>query len=299
MWTLIFCSVLPSAAYVRLAPATMLRTAPVMQLHHQEPTRDAAPTRDRAPARDGALGAARVRGVVAPTSSPAPSNSPAPAANPAPIIAVQGGSLRTWSYRSPSVEQVQVMLTTAGRPLDASVELWQGSGNIPCKMRVWIENGRLRPFTAVLATPRSPTTVAIRNVGQMEFPFDAQVVANTVANPSVECLASAKTLQGGATVSYHFDPSVESVQVLLKSEGMPLNARIELIQGPDNNREVIELYTDDGSDRPFFCFLETPGYGSVVRILNTGPIAFPITASVVPHAVRHQWRPGAYRDADV
>ncbi|KOO34466.1 hypothetical protein Ctob_014112, partial [Chrysochromulina tobinii] len=130
----------------------------------------------------------------------------------------------------------------------------------------------------------------------MEFPFDAQVVANTVANPSVECLASAKTLQGGATVSYHFDPSVESVQVLLKSEGMPLNARIELIQGPDNNREVIELYTDDGSDRPFFCFLETPGYGSVVRILNTGPIAFPITASVVPHAVL---RPGAYRSAHV
>ena len=32
---------------------------------------------------------------------------------------VQGGSLRTWSYRSPAVEQVQVVLSTEGRPLDA------------------------------------------------------------------------------------------------------------------------------------------------------------------------------------
>ena len=35
-------------------------------------------------------------------------------------ILVQGGSLRTWSYRSPSVEQVQVVLSTEGRPLEAT-----------------------------------------------------------------------------------------------------------------------------------------------------------------------------------
>ena len=41
-------------------------------------------------------------------------------------ILVQGGSLRTWSYRSPAVEQVQVILSTEGRPLDADIELWHG-----------------------------------------------------------------------------------------------------------------------------------------------------------------------------
>ena len=47
-------------------------------------------------------------GVVPRKAPPSPESS----------ILVQGGSLRTWSYRSPYVEQVQVVLSTEGRPLD-------------------------------------------------------------------------------------------------------------------------------------------------------------------------------------
>ena len=104
-------------------------------------------------------------------------------------ILVQGGSLRTWSYRSPSVEQVQVVLSTEGRPLDADIELWHGPDNTPVKMRVYCENGQLRPFNAVIETPRGPNTVAIRNIGQIEFPIAANVVAENVdwvANKSFE-----------------------------------------------------------------------------------------------------------------
>ncbi|KAH8064148.1 hypothetical protein JL720_12946 [Aureococcus anophagefferens] len=109
-------------------------------------------------------------------------------------ILVQGGSLRTWSYKSPLVDQ-------------------------------------LRPFSAVVATPRGPNTVAIRNIGQIEFPIAADAYAAT-ENPS----------------------------------------------GPNNNKQVIELYTEDGFDRPFFAILETPGSGNVVRIVNTAPAEFPMTA---------------------
>ena len=204
-------------------------------------------------------------------------------------ILVQGGSLRTWSYRSPSVEQVQVVLSTEGRPLDADIELWHGPDNTPCKMRVYVENGQLRPFSAVVETPRGPNTVAIRNIGQIEFPIAANVVADNVDSPSADCLESSMTIQGGALRTYPFDALVDSVQVLLKTDGRPLNARIELLQGPNNNKQVIELYTEDGCDRPFFCVLETPESGNVVRIVNTAPVEFPMTASVVPHSINQDY----------
>merc|ERR1719181_115959 len=146
-------------------------------------------------------------------------------------ILVQGGSLRTWSYKNPAVEQVQVNLMTEGRPLDADIELWHGPDNTPCKMRVYVENGEVRPFNAVVETPRGPNTIAIRNIGQIEFPFAANVVAEVVDAPSAECLSTRMTIQGGALRTYPFDPTVDSVQVLLKTDGRPLNARIELLQG--------------------------------------------------------------------
>eukprot|EP00618_Florenciella_parvula_P002686 CAMPEP_0119536210 /NCGR_PEP_ID=MMETSP1344-20130328/49093_1 /TAXON_ID=236787 /ORGANISM="Florenciella parvula, Strain CCMP2471" /LENGTH=303 /DNA_ID=CAMNT_0007578153 /DNA_START=23 /DNA_END=934 /DNA_ORIENTATION=+ len=203
-------------------------------------------------------------------------------------ILVQGGSLRTWSYRSPLVEQVQVVLSTEGRPLDADIELWHGPDNTPCKMRVYVENGQLRPFSAVVETPRGPNTVAIRNIGQLEFPFAADVYASDVEDPSPDCVSASATIQGGALRTYPFDTLVDSVEVLLKTDGRPLNARIELLQGPNNNKEVIELYTEDGFDRPFFCILETPGSGNVVRIVNTAPVEFPMTAAVVPHSINEE-----------
>eukprot|EP00617_Octactis_speculum_P002707 CAMPEP_0185790798 /NCGR_PEP_ID=MMETSP1174-20130828/158001_1 /TAXON_ID=35687 /ORGANISM="Dictyocha speculum, Strain CCMP1381" /LENGTH=302 /DNA_ID=CAMNT_0028485645 /DNA_START=41 /DNA_END=950 /DNA_ORIENTATION=- len=244
-------------------------------------------------------------------------------------VLVQGGSLRTWSYRSPLVEQVQVVLSTEGRPLDADIELWHGPDNTPLKMRVYVENGQLRPFSAVIETPRGPNTVAIRNIGQIdengqlrpfsavietprgpntvairnigqiEFPLAADVYANDVAEPSAECIGAAMTIQGGALRTEAFDPLVDSVQVLLKTDGRPLNARVELLQGPNNNKQVIELYTEDGLDRPFFCILETPGSGNVVRVVNTAPVEFPMTASVVPHSINEAMASGAILGGDV
>lgn len=222
-----------------------------------------------------------------------------PLRSPESPILVQGGSLRTWSYKSPMVEKVQVVLSTEGRPLDADIELWNGPDNTPCKMRVYVENGLHRPFSAVIETPRSPNTIAIRNIGQLEFPFAANVYANDVEEPTPECLDSSYVIQGGALRTYPFVPFVDSVQVFLRTDGRPLNARIELLQGPNNNKQVIELYAEDGYDRPFFCVIETPEAGNVVRIVNTAPIEFPLTASVVPYSIKNDIYSGAVVGGDV
>ena len=163
-----------SALLVGPAAAPVLRHAsPVMQTTFE---------------REQAYGTKAYTGGVVPTrKAPVKADS---------TILVQGGSLRTWSYRSPSVEQVQVVLSTEGRPLDADIELWHGPDNTPCKMRVYVENGQLRPFSAVIETPRGPNTVAIRNIGQIEFPIAANVVADQVDSPSADCIAASTTIQG-------------------------------------------------------------------------------------------------------
>eukprot|EP00548_Thalassiothrix_antarctica_P017672 CAMPEP_0194194818 /NCGR_PEP_ID=MMETSP0154-20130528/75775_1 /TAXON_ID=1049557 /ORGANISM="Thalassiothrix antarctica, Strain L6-D1" /LENGTH=259 /DNA_ID=CAMNT_0038919281 /DNA_START=1 /DNA_END=780 /DNA_ORIENTATION=+ len=157
-------------------------------------------------------------------------------------------------------------------------------------MRIYVENGATRPFNAVMETPRGPNTVAVRNIGQLEFPMAAQIEAVSAAGPlgDMERIDHGPmTIQGGALRTYPFDPNVDSVQILLKTDGRPLNSRIELLQGPNNNKQVIELYTEDGLDRPFYAIIETPGSGNVVRIVNTATVEFPLTCSV-----------GAYRHSE-
>jgi hypothetical protein len=70
---------------------------------------------------------------------------------------------------------IQVSLATEGRPLNANIEMWQGPDYTPSHMKVYIEDGNLRPLNAVLLTPSASNTVAIYNTGNLEFPFYATV----------------------------------------------------------------------------------------------------------------------------
>lgn len=203
------------------------------------------------------------------------------------LVKVQGRSLRTWSFESPVTERVRVLLTTEGRPMNTNVDLWQGPDNTPQKMAVYVEDGEERPFNAVIETPRGQNTVSVRNTAEMEFPLYARVEANAEDADYIKISDAGvpKVIQGGALKTYSFAPSVDSVQILLRTDGRPLNARIELLQGPNNNKQIVELYTEDGLERPFYAVIESPGSGNVVRVLNTAPLEFPLLACVEPYLV--------------
>ena len=203
---------------------------------------------------------------------------------------IQGESLRTWPIDY-GTEKVHLQMTTDGRPLTANLELWHGPDYTPSRMKVYIEDGKVRPFNAVVATPMSNNNIAVYNTGNLEFPFKASVRSDLesglAANGPGDLISNAKPrlVQGGSITSFPFDPRVESVQVLLKTDGRNLKVRVELMQGPNNDKQVLEFYSSDGKKRPFFVVIETPGTGNVVRIINENTVEFPFQAYVEPYVV--------------
>ena len=110
-------------------------------------------------------------------------------------VLIQGKALRTWSYSI--AEDVQVVLNTEHRPFDADIQLWQGPDNTPINVRAYSDNGWVRPFNAVFWSKYGPTTIAVRNTGQLEFPLVANVRNMDVSRPSSLCLESFADIQGG------------------------------------------------------------------------------------------------------
>jgi hypothetical protein len=199
-------------------------------------------------------------------------------------IMVPGSALRTWS--DSYVERVQLSMKTEGRAMFANVELWHGPDTTPLKITIHSDDGSVHPFNAVIETPAGPNTIAVRNKGTMEFPLAACVETDVenVASRLSET-GTLKAIQGGDSLEYPFDRSVASVQILLMTNGRPLNTRIMLSQGPDNDKQFIDIYSEDGFLRPFFAVIETPGIDNVVRVVNTATSEFSMIACVQPYLI--------------
>eukprot|EP00546_Thalassionema_frauenfeldii_P003462 CAMPEP_0178938352 /NCGR_PEP_ID=MMETSP0786-20121207/26282_1 /TAXON_ID=186022 /ORGANISM="Thalassionema frauenfeldii, Strain CCMP 1798" /LENGTH=724 /DNA_ID=CAMNT_0020617059 /DNA_START=337 /DNA_END=2511 /DNA_ORIENTATION=+ len=208
---------------------------------------------------------------------------------------IQGQTLLTWSFMSPAIRRVQCHLATEGRPIDAQVELWDGPDNVPHKMSIYSESGYEHPFNAIVQTPGGWNTLAVKNTGSMDFPLKANCEAVDPNEPTLGFIdptdartQGPQTVQGGALRSYTFDASVASVQILIKTQGRPIQCKIELIQGPNNNKQVMEVYTQNGQTYPFYAIVETLGRGSVIRIINEAPMEFPIIATAAPYKISFQ-----------
>jgi hypothetical protein len=92
---------------------------------------------------------------------------------------------------------------------------------------------------------------------------------------------------------WEFKRNVDSVQVLIETNGLSCRARIEVTYDSNNDyssdeiQQVVELDIEDGKQRPFFAVIDTPmRCPSAVRIVNLDPYsAFPITACVEPYTI--------------
>ncbi len=220
-----------------------------------------------------------VRGAIAPTGAGLEHQ----------VVNVQGGSLKTWSFPSPMQDQAHIILSSDGNPLDSEINLWHGPNNSPIKVRVYSEDGAMRPFATVVDTLRGSNTVAVRNTGQVEFPLTAEVFPDSVRMPNP---AEGVIIQGSALRTWHYGPEVESVDIMLQSDGRPLNSRIELMQGPNNAKMIVEIYSENGVYRPFMCNILTPGNENVVHVTNSASVEFPMNAVVTPGRINGYGRGG-------
>ena len=213
---------------------------------------------------------------------------------------IQGNSLRTWAVPDMETHRVLLTLRTEGRPMTSTIELWQGPDYTPTKMKVYVEDVMLRPFQAIVETPMSSNTIAVYNTANMEFPFYANLEEYSdrsnhglaLAPMQLAETAIPHIVQGGSITSFPFPPEVDSIHFLLKTDGRNLKARVELMQGPNNDKQIMEFYSSDGYKRPFYAVVETPGSGNVVRIINENTMEFPFFCSIAPFVISNLMQGG-------
>ena len=123
---------------------------------------------------------------------------------------------------------------------------------------------------------------------------------------SLRALGDVRKIEGASPVDYavrgqknneeafSFERNVDSVQVLIETNGLACQARIEVTYDRTHNQycddeiqQVVELQIEDGKERPFFAVIETPlNCPSTVRITNLDSYsAFPISACVEPYTI--------------
>mmetsp|Transcript_8626 Transcript_8626/g.18557 ORF Transcript_8626/g.18557 Transcript_8626/m.18557 type:complete len:428 (-) Transcript_8626:232-1515(-) len=245
---------------------------------------------------------------------------------------IQGGSRHTYSAPSDR-DASHTFIETDGRPLDVEMELWDGPNNTPTKVKMYSEDGRMRPMNILTDNPQRGrgNTVSVRNTGPMEFPINAGVRSmgpqppmmggplggpqmssppsglrpgglagsegaylterdlNGFTRPSSPSMARGETVQGGALRTFPLDYSVEAVQVTITSDGLPVNAKVELWGTSSHIKQLAEIYNDNGQTRPFAAIIDVPGGSNTIAVYNTGPMEYPIRVVVEPVARMDGW----------
>jgi len=192
---------------------------------------------------------------------------------------VEGKSRKTWRFSDLSRERVQVAVSSAGRPVHADIQLWLGPDWTPYTLRAYSEDGKRRPVQTLVGTRCKAAMVEVRNLGESEFPFAAAAnyAKDPMASLPIELPASTpgERVDGGALRSFALDPAAGQVEVVLLTDGRQLNARVELLVGPNNPKQSYEVFTNNGELNSLCVAFDTPDAGATVRVVNHAPVEFP------------------------
>jgi len=192
---------------------------------------------------------------------------------------VEGKTRKTWKFNDLSKDRVQVAVTSEGRPVNADIQLWLGPDWTPFTLKAYSEDGKLRPIQTLVGTRNKAAMIEVRNVGEYEFPFNA---ASNYAKGAMALLpkeipktTSGERVDGGALRSFPLAASAQQLEVVLNTDGKQLNARIEVLNAPNNPKQTFEVFTNNGELNSLCVCFNIPDAGNTVRIVNLAPVEFP------------------------
>lgn len=193
---------------------------------------------------------------------------------------VEGKTRKTWKFSDTSKDRVQVAVVSEGRPVHADLQLWLGPDWTPAMLKAYSEDGKLRPIQTLIGTRNKEATIEVRNTGEYEFPLMA---ASNYAKDAMAALPDAipaatdgERVDGQALTSFTVDPGAKQVEVVLKTEGKQLNARIELLNAPNNPKQTFETFTNNGELNSLVACFNIIDSGNTVRVVNLAPVEFPL-----------------------
>lgn len=217
---------------------------------------------------------------------------------------IQGGSRQTYQDMG---RGGQAFVETDGRPLHVEMEMWDGPNNTPSSVKFYSEDGRSRPMnvnTNYNGYGGRGGTMSVRNVGSMEFPMRAGVgpgggggrrndrmmggdygsmgMMSSYDTTPIPSTARGITVQGGSLKTFKLPSQINAAQVTIKSDGLPVNAKVELWGTSSHVKQVAEVYNDNGQTRPFAAIIDVPGEENTIAVRNTGPLEYPIEVVVEP-----------------
>ncbi|KAL7433223.1 hypothetical protein ACHAXM_003462 [Skeletonema potamos] len=228
---------------------------------------------------------------------------------------IQGGSRQTYQDMGGGG---RAFVETDGRPLNVEMEMWDGPNNTPTRVKMYSEDGRQRPmnintnYNGYENSGRMGGTMSVRNVGSMEFPIRAGVVSGNNNNSRgdgrrgdnmmtgnlygpmgmassspfdttpIPSTARGLTVQGGSLKTFKLPYHINAAQVTITSDGLPVNAKVELWGSSSHVKQVAEVYNDNGQTRPFAAIIELQGEENTIAVRNTGPLEYPIQVVVEP-----------------
>lgn len=197
-----------------------------------------------------------------------------------PVQRIDGMTRHAFSFTDSAHSVVQVSMDSpSARPVESEVNLWLGPDYTPFQLKCHSENGNEFPIQTLVGTKSYAVNIEVKNTGPYTHPLDtacSYAIAPLSDAPEDIQFEQATYIEGGATRMQPFPAEVDQLQVLLKTDGKQLKAKIELLNGPNNVKQEYEVYASNGEKNSLFLVFEMPGAGNAIRVRNLASLEYPL-----------------------